>query len=59
MSRGVGEAAAGTGNIASNIVAVADASADSSRVLDQIGASVAELAQLAADLRVKVAVFRY
>jgi methyl-accepting chemotaxis protein len=59
MSRGVGEAAAGTGNIASNIIAVADASADSSRVLDQIGGSVAELAQLAADLRVKVAVFRY
>lgn len=59
MSRGVNEAAAGAGRIASNISSVADAAADSSMVLVQIGRSVTELAELSADLRTKVGAFRF
>lgn len=59
MSRGVNEAAQGSSQIAANIVSVADAAGDSSRVLEQIGSSVGELAELAADLRSQVATFRY
>lgn len=59
MSRGVNEAASGAGTIATNISSVADSAADSSMVLVQIGRSVAELAELSADLRTKVGAFRF
>ena len=59
MSRGVAEAASGSGDIATNISAVAQASADASQVLEQIGASVSELAELSANLRSSVEVFKY
>ncbi|WNM27458.1 methyl-accepting chemotaxis protein [Demequina capsici] len=59
MSRGVAEAAHGSGDIAGNISSVAQASADAAQVLDQIGASVNELAELSATLRAKVEYFTY
>ncbi|WP_234996416.1 methyl-accepting chemotaxis protein [Demequina sp. NBRC 110054] len=59
MSRGVNEAATGSAGIASNVTAVAQTSADSAEVLDQIGASVNELAELSANLRAKVEFFTY
>ncbi|MDN4472343.1 methyl-accepting chemotaxis protein [Demequina zhanjiangensis] len=59
MSRGVAEAASGSADIAGNISTVAQASADSAQVLDQIGASVNELAELSANLRSKVEQFTY
>ncbi|WP_062517458.1 methyl-accepting chemotaxis protein [Demequina gelatinilytica] len=59
MSRGVAEAATGSGDIAGSISTVAQASSDAAAVLDQIGASVAELAELSADLRAKVETFTY
>jgi methyl-accepting chemotaxis protein len=59
MSRGVSEAATGSGTIAENISHVAESTADSSNVLTQIGASVSELAQLSTDLRTKVEAFRF
>lgn len=59
MSRGVSEAASGSGHIAENITVVADSAADSTMVLGQIGVSVAELAQLSADLRTKVGAFTF
>ncbi|NTV38830.1 MAG: methyl-accepting chemotaxis protein [Demequinaceae bacterium] len=59
MSRGVNEAASGAGTIATNISSVADSAADSWMVLVQIGRSVAELAELSADLRTKVGAFRF
>ncbi|CAL8969986.1 hypothetical protein CELL_00657 [Cellulomonas sp. T2.31MG-18] len=57
MSRGVTEAATGSGEIAQNITAVASAASTSSQVLGQMGDSVAELARLSADLRTRVAAF--
>ncbi|MDN4472327.1 methyl-accepting chemotaxis protein [Demequina zhanjiangensis] len=59
MSRGVAEAATGSADIAGNISTVAQASADSAQVLDQIGASVNELAELSSHLRAKVEYFTY
>ncbi|WP_062517457.1 methyl-accepting chemotaxis protein [Demequina gelatinilytica] len=59
MSRGVAEAATGSSDIAGSISTVAQASSDAAAVLDQIGASVAELAELSADLRAKVETFTY
>ncbi|WP_084125152.1 methyl-accepting chemotaxis protein [Demequina sp. NBRC 110054] len=59
MSRGVAEAATGSADIAGNISSVAQASADAAQVLDQIGASVNELAELSANLRAKVDYFTY
>ncbi|WP_082105481.1 methyl-accepting chemotaxis protein [Demequina subtropica] len=59
MSRGVAEAATGSGDIASSISTVAQSSAEASAVLDQIGASVSELAELSAGLRAKVETFTY
>ncbi|MFV0632937.1 methyl-accepting chemotaxis protein [Demequina sp.] len=59
MSRGIAEAAAGSGDIASNIAAVAQASAEASQVLEQMGASVDELAELSSHLRTRVEVFTY
>ncbi|KGM11358.1 methyl-accepting chemotaxis protein [Cellulomonas bogoriensis] len=59
MSRGVGEAATGSGEIAQNITGVAAATATSSEVLTQLGASIDELARMSADLRGKVSTFTY
>ncbi|MCB2413521.1 methyl-accepting chemotaxis protein [Demequina sp. TTPB684] len=59
MSRGVNEAATGSGTIAVNISHVAESTTDASNVLVQIGASVSELAQLSTDLRTQVEAFRF
>ncbi|WP_449386367.1 methyl-accepting chemotaxis protein [Cellulomonas soli] len=59
MSRGVAEAATGSGEIAVNITGVASAAHTSSQVLGQMGGSVSELAQMAADLRSRVDAFTF
>ncbi|ROS21737.1 hypothetical protein EDF34_3495, partial [Cellulomonas sp. PhB150] len=59
MSRGVAEAATGSGEIATNITGVATATATSSDVIGQMGASVSELARMSAELRTRVAAFTY
>jgi len=59
MSRGVSEAATGSGEIASSITGVASASETASQVLVQMGDSVSELARLSEDLRGRVAAFTY
>ena len=59
MSRGVGEAATGSGEIAANITGVASSAQEASTTLGQMGASVAELARLSDDLRRRVAAFTY
>ncbi|WP_159798249.1 methyl-accepting chemotaxis protein [Puerhibacterium puerhi] len=59
MSRGVAEAATGSGEIASNITGVADAAAESSRALSVSGESIAELARISEELRTRVATFTY
>ncbi|GEP71125.1 hypothetical protein CSO01_38400 [Cellulomonas soli] len=53
------EAATGSGEIAVNITGVATAASTSSHVLGQIGGSVSELAQMAADLRGRVDAFTF
>ncbi|MHB1290077.1 MAG: methyl-accepting chemotaxis protein, partial [Georgenia sp.] len=59
MSRGVAEAATGSGEIAGNIGGVARSAASTSEVLGQMGRSVAELAEQSANLRNRVAQFTY
>ena len=59
MSRGVIEAATGSGEIATNITGVATSAATSSQVLTQMGDSVQELARMSNDLRERVASFTY
>ncbi|MGN8244790.1 methyl-accepting chemotaxis protein [Cellulomonas soli] len=59
MSRGVAEAATGSGEIAVNITGVASSADDSTQVLLQMSTAVHELAQLSADLRTQVSVFTY
>ncbi len=59
MGRGAAGAASGSGEIASNIASVAQSAADASHVLQQIGVSVSELAELSATLRAKVETFVY
>jgi methyl-accepting chemotaxis protein len=59
MSRSVTEAAAGSEEIASNIIGVATGSASASEVLTQMGLSVDELARMSADLRERVAAITY
>ncbi|RYV51966.1 methyl-accepting chemotaxis protein [Pengzhenrongella frigida] len=59
MSRSVQEAATGSVEIATNIVGVATSAAMTSDVLGQVGTSIAELAQLSADLRQRVSTFTY
>ncbi len=54
MSRGVTEAATGSGEIAVNITGVATAAASSTEVLAQMQDSVAELAQMSANLRTQI-----
>ncbi|AEE44846.1 methyl-accepting chemotaxis protein [Cellulomonas fimi] len=59
MSRGVVEAATGSGEIAANITGVATSAASSSQVLAQMGGSVTELARMSADLRERVSAFTF
>ena len=59
MSRGVAEAATGSGDIAVNINGVASSAASSSQTLGQMGDSVNELARLSADLRARVSAFTF
>ncbi|MFC0713878.1 methyl-accepting chemotaxis protein [Cellulomonas biazotea] len=59
MSRGVVEAATGSGEIAANITGVATSAASSSQVLTQMGDSVTELAKMSADLRERVSAFTF
>ena len=59
MSRGVTEAATGSGEIALNVVGVANAASSSTEVLAQMGASTNELAAMSADLRSRVEAFTY
>ncbi|MHA3946329.1 methyl-accepting chemotaxis protein [Cellulomonas bogoriensis] len=59
MSRGVTEAATGSGEIAENITGVATAASSSSVVLGQMQSSIDELARMSADLRTQVGAFRY
>ena len=59
MSRGVGEAATGSGEIAANITGIASAASSSSDILVQIGSSTGELARMAADMRARVDAFTY
>ena len=59
MSRGVGEAALGSGEIAANITGVAGSASASTEVLSQMSRSTDELARMATDLRTRVAAFTY
>ncbi|WP_233404412.1 methyl-accepting chemotaxis protein [Actinotalea solisilvae] len=59
MSRGVQEAATGSSEIAVNITGVASAASSSTEVLGQVQTSIAELAEMAADLRTRVGAFTY
>ena len=59
MSRGVQEAATGSGEIARNITGVASAADANAQVLEQMGSAVSELARLSTELRTRVATFRY
>ncbi|ROS21740.1 hypothetical protein EDF34_3383, partial [Cellulomonas sp. PhB150] len=59
MSRGVAEAATGSGEIATNITGVATSAGRSSDVLLGVGGQVDELAVLSGALRDRVAGFRF
>ncbi|MBO3100659.1 methyl-accepting chemotaxis protein [Cellulomonas fengjieae] len=59
MSRGVAEAATGSGEIAVNISGVASSAAMSSQVLGQMGQAVDELARLSTDLRTRASAFQF
>ncbi len=59
MSRGVGEAATGSGEIAASLTGIAAAASMSSEVLVQIGSSTDELARMASELRTRVEAFTY
>ncbi|MBU4336762.1 MAG: methyl-accepting chemotaxis protein [Actinobacteria bacterium] len=59
MSRGVQEAAMGSGEIARNITGVASAADSNAHVLGQMGDAVSELARLSTELRTRVATFTY
>ncbi|MGN8244987.1 methyl-accepting chemotaxis protein [Cellulomonas soli] len=59
MSRGVAEAATGSGEIAVNITGVATAAQSSTQAIGAVSDQVAELAQLSGDLRQQVAAFRF
>jgi methyl-accepting chemotaxis protein len=59
MSRSVTEAATGSGEIAATITGVASATAGNTEVLEQMGASISELARMSEDMRLRVSAFRY
>jgi|PersoiStandDraft_1058852.scaffolds.fasta_scaffold81294_2 methyl-accepting chemotaxis protein len=59
MSRSVQEAATGLGEIAANMTGVASSADSSAHVMTRMGQSVAELARLSTDLRLRVEAFTY
>ncbi|NCT90798.1 methyl-accepting chemotaxis protein [Cellulomonas sp. APG4] len=59
ISRGVTEAATGSGEIAVNITGVASAASTTTEVVAQMEASTRELAQMSAELRARVDTFTY
>ena len=59
MSRSVAEAAAGSGEIATNITGVATSSEQSTQVLQQVEGAVRDLARMSAELRERVGAFTY
>ena len=59
MTRGVAEAATGSGEIATNITGVATATSSNTQVIEQMGESVSELARMSAELRTRVAAFTF
>lgn len=59
MTRNVTEAASGSGEIAANITGVASAAQTTTYIVGQTGEAVAELARMAADLRLQAARFVY
>src|SRR6476661_3885689 len=59
MSRGVAEAATGSGEIAINISGVASSAAASSQTVVQMGEAINELARLSTDLRTRVSAFTF
>ncbi len=59
MGRSAAQAATGTSDIAMNISAVASSAQDPSQVLEQIGMSVSELAEMSSTLRANVEMFPY
>lgn len=59
ISRGVVEAAGGSGEIASNITGVATAASTNSQVVMHMGRSVDELARVSEDLRRRIAAFTF
>jgi methyl-accepting chemotaxis protein len=59
MSRSVGEAASGSGQIADNIVGVSSAAGATTQALAQTRTAVDELSRMAADLRTTVGTFTY
>ncbi|MGW6132145.1 methyl-accepting chemotaxis protein [Cellulomonas sp. NPDC055163] len=59
MSRSVGEAATGSGDIAANITGVASSAASASAVVSRTNDQVVDLARMSAELREQVGAFRY
>jgi methyl-accepting chemotaxis protein len=59
MSRSVAEAATGTGEIASNITGVAEASTFTTEGVAQARVATEDLARMAGDLQAQVASFVY
>src|SRR6478609_4305143 len=59
MSRGVAEAAAGSGEIAANLTGLTDATADVASVVGQVDSQVRGLAGTSEDLRTRVAAFTF
>ncbi|WP_233571783.1 methyl-accepting chemotaxis protein [Cellulomonas triticagri] len=59
MSRGVAEAAAGSGEIAANLTGLSDSTAEVATVVGQVDAQVQGLEHTSGDLRERVALFRF
>jgi len=59
MSRGVAEAATGSGDIAVNITGVASSATTSSEVINKVGDAVNDLARMSSDLRSRIAAFTF
>ncbi len=59
MTRNVNQAASGSGEIAANITGVASAAQTTTSIVGQTGEAVAELARMAADLRMQASRFVY
>ncbi len=57
MGRGLTEAAAGSGEIAANIVVVAESARSSSGIVNELEGSAAALARMSTELRARVAAF--